>query len=251
MPRAYFALCRFMGRLLRSAKYSTVRIAHRDGVRLVRKRRRLYAPALVWIGAPLLRMLDTGVLVLPQRDWERRERRVYGMVYGASVRIDPDGTVVMPCLAGESLAALLEEGSKLDESVRTTAIDLAVVALAEFHRSGFTHGDAMAENVIVDLEAGIAHWVDFETVHDSTRPIAWRRADDVRSLLVTCVIRTIPEKHAETLARILCVYADDAVTRVLAASFASVWRRSLAFHLAQAPLALQSFRDIGRLLRAA
>ncbi len=244
MPRAYFELCLFMGRLLRSARYSTVRIAHQDGARLVRKRRLLYAPPLVWMGARLLRLLDTGVRVLPQRDWERRERHVYRTVYRASVRIDPDGTVVLPCLAGESLATLLEEESELDERVRTIAIERAVVALAEFHRRGFTHGDAMAENVVVDLEAGVAHWVDFETIHDSSRPSAWRRADDVRSLLVTCLIRTVREKHAETLALILRVYGDDAVTRVLAASFESVWRRSLAFHLAQAPLPFQDFRKI-------
>ena len=57
---------------------------------------------------------------------------------------------------------------------------------------GFTHGDAMAENVMVDLEAGVAHWFDFETIHDSRRPMAWRRADDVRALLVTCLVRTVP-----------------------------------------------------------
>ena len=100
-------------------------------------------------------------------------------------------------------------------------IERAVVALAEFHRLGFTHGDAMAENVLVDLEAGVAHWFDFETIHDSSRPIAWRRADDVRALLVTCLVRTAPERLAETLHFILDVYADEGVTRLLAASFAS------------------------------
>ena len=68
------------------------------------------------------------------------------------------------CLAcaGETLATLLED-PELEESVRKRAIELAVVALAEFHHLGFTHGDAMAENVMVDLEAGVAHWFDFET----------------------------------------------------------------------------------------
>ena len=98
----------------------------------------------------------------------------------------------------------------------------AVIALAEFHRLGFTHGDAMAENVLVDLEAGVAHWFDFETVHDSSRPMAWRHADDVRALLVTCLVRTSNEKLAETLQFILDVYADQGVTRVLATSFTSV-----------------------------
>ena len=207
-----FVLCLALGRLLRSARYSKARIVHQDGELQVRKHRFFYAPLLVWMGGPLVRILDTGVRVLPQRDWEERERRVYRSLRGTSIRIDADGMLVLPCLAGETLATLLED-PELEESVRKRAIELAVVALAEFHHLGFTHGDAMAENVLVDLEAGVAHWFDFETIHDSSRPMAWRRADDVRALLVTCLVRTVPEKLAETLQLILDVYADEGVTR--------------------------------------
>ena len=258
--RAYFGLCLALGRLLRSAKYSTVRIVHQDGE--VRKYRLFYAPLLVWMGGPLVRILDTGVRVLPQRDWEERERRIYRSLRGTSIRVDADRVLVLPFLAGRTLAAVLED-PELEASVRTMAIERAVVALAEFHRMGFTHGDAMAENVLVDLaprqssgrpelsskgEAGVAHWFDFETIHDSSRPMAWRRADDVRALLVTSLIRTVPEKRAETLEFILDVYADEDVTRVLARSFTSVFRRSLTFHLSQAPLSFRCFREIGRLI---
>lgn len=107
----------------------------------------------------------------------------------------------------------------------------------------------MAENVLVDLEAQVAHWFDFETIHDLRRPMAWRRADDVRALLVTCLVRTGPEKLAGTLQLILDVYPDEGVTRLLATSFTSVLRRPLSFHLAQAGLSFQRFREIARLLR--
>jgi hypothetical protein len=205
------------------------------------------------MSGPLVRILDTGVRILPQREWEDRERRVYRSLRGSSIRIDTDGTLVLPCLAGKTLAELLED-PELEESLRTKAIERAVIALAEFHHLGFTHGDAMAENVVVDLaprrcSPGVAQWFDFETIHDSSRPMAWRRADDVRALLVTCLVRTVPEKFAETLRLILDVYADEGVTRVLATSFTSVWRRALIFHLAQAPLSFQRFREIARLLR--
>src|SRR6185436_7073962 len=103
--------------------------------------------------------------------------------------------------------------------------------------------------VLVDLEGDVAHWFDFETVHDADRPPAWRRADDLRALLATCLVRTARARRAGTLRRILDAYADDAVTRVLAASFASVLRRPLAFHLGQAPLSVQDYREIARLLR--
>ena len=246
--RAYFVLCLALGRMLRSARYSTVRIVHQDGQRLVRKHRRFYAPFLIWMSGLLVRVLDTGVQVLPQREWEQRERRIYRSLYDTSIGVDAGGVLVLPYLAGHTLATLLEDPD-LGESIRKRAMELATVGLVGFHRQGLTHADAMAENVLVDLEAGVAYWFDFETIHDASRPLAWRRADDVRALLVTCLVRTSPEKLAETLQLILDVYEDLGVTRVLAASFTSVLRRPLAFHLAQAGLSFQCFREIARLLR--
>ena len=246
--RGYFLLCLALGWLLRSARYSKARAVYQDGERQVRKSRVFYAPLLIWMSGPLVRLLDTGVRVLPQRDWEERERMIYRSLYSTSIRIDVDGMLILPCLAGETLATLLED-PELDESARKKVIELAVAALAEFHRRGFTHGDAMAENVLVDLEAGVARWFDFETIHDSSRAMVWRRADDVRALLVTCLIRTVPERHAEIFQLILDGYADEGVTRHLAASFTSILRRPLTFHLAQAPLSFQCFREVARLLR--
>ena len=246
--RAYFVLCTVLGRLLRAGRYSTVRIVREGGARRVRKRRRAYAPLLVWMGGPLTGILGTGVRVLAQRDWEERERLLHQRLRGDRVRIDPDGTLVLPCLPGETLAAMLER-PELEAWVRKQAIERAVVALAELHRLGFTHGDAMAENVLVDPTAGVAHWFDFETVHDANRPLVWRRADDVRALLATCLLRTVAERRAETLHLVLDAYADEGVTRALAASFTSVLRRPLAFHLGQAGLSFRSFRAIGRIAR--
>jgi lipopolysaccharide kinase (Kdo/WaaP) family protein len=246
--RAYFALCLASGRLLRSARYSTVRIVHQDSLRLVRKHRRFYAPLLIWMSDLLVKILDGGVRVLPQREWEQRERGIYQRLYGTSIRVDPDGRLVLPLLAGHTLATLLED-PEAEESIRKRAIEHAAIALADFHRLGFTHGDAMAENVLVDLEAGVARWFDFETIHEASRPAAWRRADDLRALLVTCLVRTAPEKRVETLAFILDVYADEDVTRVLATRFTSVWRRSLTLHLLQAPMAFRYFCELGQLLR--
>ncbi len=246
--RAYFELCLTLGRLLRSARYSKARIVPWDGELRVRKRRSFHAPLVVWVGGALMRILDTGVRVLPQREWEERERRVYRILHGASIRIDAGGTLVLPRLAGETLATLLEDAA-LAQPVRRSATVLAVVALAELHRLELTHGDAMAENVMVDLEGGVARWFDFETVHDSRRPMAWRRADDVRALLATCLVRTAPEERAETLRCILDVYRDDGVDGRLTTSFGSVLRRPLPFQLGQAGLSIGCFREIGRLLK--
>ncbi len=244
--RAYFVVCLGLGRLLRSARYSTVRIiVHQDGRRLVRKHRRVYAPLLIWMSGLLVRVLNAGVRVLPQREWEQRERRIYRNLYDTSIEVGAGGVLVLPYLAEHTLATLLADPAQ-EESRRKRAIELATLGLAEFHRQGFTHADAMAENVLVDLEAGVAYWFDFETVHEAGRPLAWRRADDVRALLVTCLLRTVPEKRGETLASILDVYGEPEVTRVLLASFASVWHRSLSLHLLQARLSFECFGEIRR-----
>ena len=249
MIRAYFLLCLALGWLLRSARYSKTRVVSEGGTVQVRKHRSFYAPFLIWIAGPLVRVLDTGVRVLPQREWEERERRIWWRLRGMSIQIDADGTLVLPRIAGETLAAVLGD-SKLTGSIRTRAIESAVVALADLHRLGLTHADAMAENVLVDREAGVAHWFDFETVHEANRPLAWRQADDVRALLVTCLNRTAPAQHTEVLQLILEAYPDQGVVRLLAASFNSLFRRSLSFHLAQAGLSFQSFRAIARLLES-
>ena len=246
--RAYFLLSLALGRLLRAGRYSKVRIVPHGDALQVRKHRLFYAPLLVWLGGPLVRILDTGVIVLPQRNWIERERQIYASLHDASIRIDADGTLILPHLPGRTLASLLED-PELDESVRERAIQRAVVALAQLHHLGVTHGDALAENVLVDLEAGVANWFDFETLHDPTRPMAWRRADDVRALLATCLLRTVPDKRAETLHLILDVYADEEITGHLTTSFTSVMQRPLAFHLGQAGLSFQRFREIGKLLK--
>jgi serine/threonine protein kinase len=243
--RAYFFLSRALGRLLRESRYSTIRVI--QGEPWVRKNRTFYAPFLISIGGPLVRILDTGVRVLPQREWEERERLMYQQDRGASIRVEADGTLVLPRLPGETLATWLEN-PRLDTSVRKRAIELAVGSLASLHERGFTHGDAMAENVMVDLDSGAARWFDFETLHDPSRPLAWRRADDVRALLATSLLRTRPTDLAATLQLILDVYDDEAVSRLAAAHFTSVMRPPLSFHLGQAGLSFQMFRRISGLL---
>jgi hypothetical protein len=203
---------------------------------------------LIWMSAPFLGILDAGVRYLPQRDWEQRERRLYRSLYDRPIRIEAGRTLVLPCLPGRSLAAVLQDPA-LEESARTNAIEHAVVALVALHELGLTHGDAMADNVIVDLEAGVARWFDFETMHDASRSIEWRRADDVRALLATCLLRTRPGNRDQTLDLILDVYANDELARLVDSSFTSAWRRALGYHLSQAALSFESFREIGRLLR--
>ena len=245
--RAWFRACLTLGRALRAATYSTTHLVRQGGGVEVRKRRRPFAPFLVAMSSPLVRLMDTGVRVLPQKEWEERERQIYRAVHDASVEIDGAGVLILPYLAGRPLAALLEDPA-LDAETRKRAVTLAVTALADFHGKGFTHGDAMADNVMVDPEAGIAHWFDFETVHDATRPMMWRRADDVRALLATCIVRTPAADVPDTLQFMLDAYREESMTPLLATMFASAWKRPLIFHLGQAALPFTTYREIGRQL---
>ena len=244
VARGYHLFCLALGRVLRAGRYSTTRIVQVRGAPEARKRRAFYAPLLVRLGGPLMRVLHTGVRVLPQPEWEARERLLYHRLYDASIGVQPDGELVLPCLPGQTLAALLEN-RELGGSARSAAIRSAAVALAELHRQGFTHGDAMAENVMIDVETGVARWFDFETVHDPARAPEWRRADDVRALLATCLLRTGARELDATLRLVVDGYADERVTHLLASAFVSV-RRPLAFHLGQAPLSRVRYQEIGR-----
>jgi hypothetical protein len=248
MTKVYFYGCLAAGWLLRSCRYSTARVVCRGDEPHVLKQRSFYAPLLVWLGGPLVRVLGSGVLVLRRRAWAERERSLYRSLYGLSIRIDPGGALVLPYLPGRTLAALLDD-ARLDDSMRHKAIEWAVRALAAFHRCDLTHGDAMADNVLIDEDESVARWFDFETIHEPSRPVLWRQADDLRALLVTCLLRTEPTRIVETLDLILDVYADARVTGVLTTHFTSAWRRPLAFHLAQAGLSLHQFREVARLLR--
>lgn len=248
LERTYFVACRAAGGLLRAARYSKTRFIPQDAGSAVLKSRRAHAPLLVRMSGPLFALLDTGVRVLAQRDWAERERLIYRTIHGVSVTEDARGVLTLPQLRGVTLASLLED-PLLDEPARRHAIELAVIALAKFHRAGFTHGDAMAENVMIDLDAGVARWFDFENIHDERRIMAWRRADDLRALLTTTALRTATDALAEAVDVVLDAYADEGVTRQLASDFAPVLRRSLTFHLGQAALASSTHRAIARLLR--
>ena len=244
--RAWFSFCLLLGRALRSARYSDAWFEQRGDAVLVLKRRRVHAPLLVGMGSVLVRLLDTGVRVLPQREWVERERRLHRALRGTQVELE-GGTLVLPRLPGATLATILED-RQVPGAQRARAIELAVAALVALHRRGFTHGDAMAENVMVDRDAGAAHWFDFETEHEPVRSTEWRRADDLRALLATVMLRTAPDDRATVVRLVADAYADERVTRLVAATFSRASGRALAFHLGQAPLSRRCFREIGRLL---
>ena len=74
---AWFGLCMALGRVFRASRYSRIRVVRQgDGCEL-RKSRAAFAPLLVWAGGLLFRIVKTGVRILPQAEWEERERLVH------------------------------------------------------------------------------------------------------------------------------------------------------------------------------
>ena len=137
------------------------------------------------------------------RIWQERERQLYRSLRGTSIRIEADGTLVLPCLAGESAGGLCwrsgnwtrpPAGRRSNGQSSLLPISIARVSPAAV---------AMAENVMVDLDTVRAHWFDFETTHDPSRPnsLRRRRADDVRALLATCLVGTSSSGNASRTLR--------------------------------------------------
>jgi hypothetical protein len=120
----------------------------------------------VWLGGALSAILTTGMRVLSLREWEARERRIYGDLRYLSLPVTGNGCSSFHCSLGRRSRRGWRPRAQQTDGIR--AIELAVVGLAGLHRFGYTHGDAMAENVMIDLPAGVAHWFDFETVQDAT-----------------------------------------------------------------------------------
>ena len=248
LERVYFALSLALGRVLRGSRYATVDVVCDVDAAHVRKRRLWYAPLLVALGGPLVRVLDTGVRVLAQAEWEAREGLLYEQLYGKAMQVDDRGHLLLPVLGQRTLAALLED-PRVGETERFRAIELATQALAQFHHRGFTHGDAMAENVLVDVEGGLARWFDFETVHDARRSGAWCRADDVRALLATSLHRTALPRYERVIRLVMDAYSDVRIAASVLDAFDSPLHRPLSFHLGQAPLSFHQHRAIASLLR--
>ena len=245
VERTWFLSCQILGRVFRGSHYSRVEVVERDTVWAVRKRRVKLAPLLVWVAGGLYRMLSTGVRVLPQRAWEARERELYAALYQSEVVVEDDGTLVLPSLRGRILAQLLAD-PRVNGATRLRAVELAVLALAELHARGFTHADAMAENVMIDLDAQVASWFDFENAHDPSRTTDWRRADDLRALLSSCLWHTSLDGRTEIMRHVLRTYGSSEVTRIVTKQLRPVTGRARAFHLGQAPMSYREFRELSQ-----
>ncbi len=244
--KGYHALCSALGRCLRSATYSRVADGVEGGAPTVTKRRAGYASALIALGNIALRLLGTGTRILSQREWEERETHLYGVLYGEEARATP-GELELPKLPGVPLAELLRDPA-VSRTHRERALRLSARALRRLHDLGYTHADAMASNVLVDMSRDEARWFDFETVHSTNESPVARRADDVRALLYTCAAAADGQELSRVVDVVLEAYGHEETGCAVARRARRLFPRPLAFHLGQAGLSFGRLRQLSAAL---
>lgn len=259
--RAIFKLTALYGRGLYKLKLGRVCQTQRGGQAIYIKTRHRRSALLVGVGNALLKASGGELRGLPEREWLGWEQQVGALAWPEDVssRVRVRGrSLLCPALPGEPLAHIL--GSARDLEARLRAVEIAARELQRLQRLElslpdrsvrlWSHGDAHAGNVVVDLSRERAAWFDFETVHASWCPPLWRQADDLRALAYSCASACCPCEHP-ALARALagaiecrCLSAElERQSRVLE-------RRASALHLAQAPLGWAEHQRFGRVLRA-
>ncbi|MCY2962393.1 MAG: hypothetical protein NT069_01870 [Planctomycetota bacterium] len=221
-----------------------------------RKSRRPLSEWLLPIGNLYLAVQRAPSRVLSARDWLRREQLV-AEALSREVGIDPDRrALTMRWESGSSLRQILASGASIEEKL--AASQLAAAALRRLHAlpvvdlpfcdSQFSHGDATCDNVIVDLAAETAGWIDFDTQHRADLSHDDRRADDLCVLLFSTA-GCLPEHHAaECVAAVAAGYDAPASICGLARTLHAD-RCPTVFQLAQAPLSARRFEKVKNAIR--
>jgi hypothetical protein len=162
----------------------------------IAKRRRWFGPLLIGPGNLYMRLLGSGVRILPGADWRARERALHRALHGIELETGPRGWLILPRWPGVVLAD--HARSRLDPApARLRGLGAASRALRDLHRvelpradggcERLSHGDATLRNVLFDPGTGEARWFDFDTAHDPGLAPAWRHGDDLRALVYSAV----------------------------------------------------------------
>jgi hypothetical protein len=212
--------------------------------RFVLKRRRWYAPAVIFAGNTYIRILGLHIRVLQNREWLRREADLYRRLYAEQVAVRPGGWMEVPCIGGDLAVYLANpahsSASKM-EALRCATRELLRIHAITVEEGGtsrtFSHGDAGVRNVAYAPNEGRAHWFDFEVVHASECSDEWRQADDLRALLFSA-LACLPESLARNaIDVVLRAYPKEPVLKALLERIASGILDVDTYHLAQLQIA--------------
>ena len=209
----------------------------------IAKRRRWFGPLLIGPGNLYLRLLGSGVRVLPGAEWRARERALHRALHGIELENGPRGWLILPRWPGVVLAD--HARSRLvPVPARLRALGAASRALRDLHRvelpradggcERLSHGDATLRNVLFDPGTGEARWFDFDTAHDLGLAPAWRHGDDLRALVYSAVESFADVPVALLLRTVQDAYPDPGPWEQLRDRLARGALHRSPLHLAQA-----------------
>jgi hypothetical protein len=222
---------------------------------MVRKSRRRMGPAITFANL-YLKVQGAGVEILPTRKWLLWESAVWAAMNN-DVKCPEEKTSdrIIPCIRSKGLVIPRLPGAPLGRIVAHKSIPFdvklqcfgwALQSLLDLH--GLTadwgdglvqlisHGDATAENVIIDQSQGMATWIDFDTRHWKHLPAIERHADDLRALTFSTASCLARSEYSMLSARIRNSYRNHDVIQCFKSRLLVDWHWPNPFHLAQAPL---------------
>jgi hypothetical protein len=239
---------RLLGVMLSMVRLHRVDFLSTGGGDFVRKRRNLLARWLIPPGNLFLTITGSPVVVLPLTRWLAWERAVETSTRRYLVAPDTDAKgsgLLCRRVPGFSLRQLLADGSFSAEQ-KCDAIRWSLASLRMLHdhvadwgqgiRQSISHGDATANNVIVDVRTRTACWIDFDTRHQPHVAEADRRTDDLRSLIYSAAVHWPPARFPELAALLTAAPWDDATVQHFRQRLAKEWIQLTVAQLAQAPL---------------
>ena len=253
-----YSLTLWQGKILAGVELCEIIAIAKNETSFFLKKKRWYAPILIWAGNWHLEQQGSWAKVLVGQEWYSWEQEIYARAYGKIVSLDSQGRIQIPAVAGVSLSAFLNSSEYLQSS-KFKALIAATQALKYMHKLQvrwsdgierlFSHGDATAENVIYNPTEDKAYWIDFDTVHLTEAPQIWRQADDLRALIYSAAFYADEVDLAELVGVIIKAYSEPVVLQQMW-QIVDFWSdRPNSYHLAQAPMTYQNYRKIEQLIR--
>jgi hypothetical protein len=239
---------RLLGLMLSMVRLHRVEFVSVDGDEVVRKRRKRFAHLIIPPGNLFLKITGSPVIVLPLTPWLEWEHAVETSTRRSLLSMDPFESGTALCfrpVPGTSLRQVLAAGD-FSTKQKSDAIRWSLASLRMLHesvadwgngvRQSISHGDATANNVIVDFNKKTACWVDFDTRHQPHISEADRRTDDLRALIYSSAVY-LPASSFPDLADILiAAQLNAAIVRHFRQRLTNEWIDLTAAQLAQAPL---------------
>lgn len=222
-----------------------------NGIEVIQKRRRWFAQLIVPPGNVFVRIMGCPIVVLPSAQWLEWERSVENSTRRNLVIGDSLDPVMRPAgllcrrVPGIALGHVLA-GHQFSLEQKLAAVHWSLTALRRLHeqvadwgeglRQSISHGDATANNVIVDVSRRTACWIDFDTRHRPDVSELDRRTDDLWVFIFSSAVH-LPRSVFPDLADLLIsAHVDELFLRRFRQRLANEWGSPTVAQWAQAPL---------------